>query len=101
MPTCPRCGRRVSADPDKHMVLDNARLHRACAMQETGEYALIDQLFNMQDEPDEDPTTAMADLIGDIGHFAASHNKSKRGGKRIDFEDAVRRGLNYYQEEAL
>lgn len=66
--------------------------HRRCECATTVEYGLIEKLFEMQDDFKADPTTAMADLIGNLGLFA-----DIRTG--IDFKDAVRRGLKYWREE--
>ena len=65
--------------------------HRACHVATTPEYNLMDRLFRLQDDWKADPETALADLIGNLGHFATIQG--------IDFEEAIRRGLSYWQEE--
>ena len=65
--------------------------HRPCHLKTTPEYRLMEKVFRLQDDWKNDPETALSDLIGDLGHFATI--------KGIDFEEAIRRGVGYWQEE--
>jgi hypothetical protein len=67
--------------------------HRGCHLQTTKEYHLMDRLFKLQDDWRIEPETALADLIGDLGHFADLQG--------IDFEEAIRRGTKYWDEERV
>ena len=98
---CPGCERRVrERDADQIAIFwRDEWWHRTCQLKSCGEYDAILKLFEMQDEPDVDPQSSMADLISNIGHFCTIHNKRKRGDRRINFADAVRVGLSHYEEE--
>lgn len=101
MTICPECNKTIrEKDTDtKAIWCEDEHWHRVCYLKHSGEYALMLRLLQMQDDPDIDPTTAMADLIGDFGHFSEGFNKGKKRSRRIDFEDSMRRALNYYHEE--
>ena len=92
---CPGCGKRIPAkdacDPLCILGADNNYWHRVCHLATTPEYGLMERLFRLQDDWKEDPETALADLIGNLGHFATIQG--------IDFEEAVSRGLSYHQAE--
>ena len=98
---CPGCNRGTkSKDFDTKLILhDGQYWHRTCRLEASGEYAKILTLFKEQDDHVEDPTTAMADLIGQIGQFVLIHNKDKAQESQIDFPEAVRRGLSYWRDE--
>lgn len=93
---CAGCGEPINPDDLAYELRAVTRsgkdYHRTCWTKASPEFPLMTQLFEMQDDPDDDPTTAMADLIGNLGHFA-----TVRTG--IDFAEAVRRGLTYWREE--
>jgi hypothetical protein len=70
---------------------DGRYWHRTCHLERDPQYGLMDKLFKLQDDWKEDPNTALADLIGTLGHFATING--------IDFAEAVRRGLGYWEDE--
>ena len=92
---CPGCGKRIPAKDacDPHCVFAFDKWwHRPCHLKATPEYRLRDKLFRLQGDCwKEDPQTALSDLIGNLGHFATIQG--------IDFEEAIRRGVGYWQEE--
>ena len=98
---CPGCGIPLkSKDNDtKNIWWEYDWWHRICQLKDSGEISLIRQLFEKQDDFDCDPTTAMADAIGQIGHFCNHFNKGKRKEHKIDFARAVERGVRYWEEE--
>ncbi len=94
---CPGCHKPIAEegiDFETQVVLrGECYWHRVCDLQRRPEWDLMVRLFRKQDDWKEDPNTALADLIGDLGHFADNHG--------IDFEQAVRRGLKYWEEERV
>lgn len=101
MTRCPGCDKPVKPkDYDtKNIWWRDDWWHRICRLKDSGEYESIRQLFEAQDDTDCDPTTSMADAIGQIGHFCNDFNKGKRK-NRIDFARAVERGVRYWEEES-
>ena len=92
---CAFCDEPIPEDDlayEMRAVLRNKKpYHRTCWLATTREYSLMERLFRSQDEYKQDPETAMADLIGDLGHYCTIN--------AIDFEEAVRRGMNYWRDE--
>ena len=91
---CAGCGKRIPEKDacDPHCIfIDKKWWHRTCHLPATPEYGLMDRLFRLQGDWEADPETALSDLIGNLGHFATIQG--------IDFEEAIRRGVGYWQEE--
>ena len=91
---CPGCNQPIPEDDccDPHCIFAFDRWwHRPCHLNTTPEYSLMERLFRLQDDWKADPETALSDLIGNLGHFATIQG--------IDFEEAIRRGVGYWQEE--
>ena len=97
---CPGCNKPVKPEDcdTKNILHRGTEWHRPCAMKDSGEHGAINKVFLMQDDTGCDPTTAMADMIGNIGHFCDAFNKGKRKNK-IDFAEAIRRGVRYWEAE--
>lgn len=91
---CPGCSGLIPEDQQGDPLCIEHRgkqWHRQCRLIASREYNIINLLFQEQDDYKEDPDTALADLIGNLGHFADIQG--------IDFEEAIRRGVGYWQEE--
>ena len=91
---CPGCKQPIKnadiGDP-KTRLREDRYWHHSCDLKRDPQFPLMEQLFKLQDDSKADPKTALADLIGNLGHFATI--------KRIDFPEAVRRGLGYWEDE--
>ena len=87
---CPGCKKPVVGG-DPSMYHQNRYWHRTCHLERDPQYDLMDRLFKLQDDYKADSETALADLIGNLGHFATIQG--------IDFAEAVRRGLGYWEDE--
>lgn len=96
---CPECGKRAPGDP-KGINYRGDDYHRICQIKTSGQYAAIEVLFRMQDEPDVSPETAIIDMIANIGHFVNTLNRKRRGSNRIDFERAIRCAINHWEVES-
>jgi hypothetical protein len=91
---CPGCHKVIReadlGDPLTEQV-DKRWWHRPCLFATTQEYRLIDRALRLHSDYKADPETALADLIGDLGHYATL--------KGIDFEESMRRGMQFWLEE--
>jgi hypothetical protein len=90
---CPECTKRIPQSdlPDRAIHYRGGWMHRTCYLRASGQYDLMEKLFQMQDEPDIDPETALADLVGNLAQFAKI--------KKIDFARALHRGAAYAEVE--
>lgn len=97
--TCVKCNRQIRGDFDTKAIKGpGGWMHHRCFVKSDGQTELIDALMAKQDDHTIDPTTAMADLIGNLGHYCEAYNRAHPK-RKIDFEDAMRRGLGYWRDE--
>lgn len=96
--TCVGCRERINemhvGFETKARNVDGQWWHRACHFGTTKQFHLTEELFNMQDDHEEDPETAMADLIGDLAQFC-----KVKGLPPSTFTRALERGSRYAEEE--